>query len=276
VTPHLLKLACGALLALSSLGTAFARSEFKPGENLLASIPDDWGFAHSDERERIRLYEYVPKPQTVEGWTRMITIEAHRLDAQPVDFVRRMGASFKARCPKTETFRDSQPDIDGRPAVRFFFRIPECTGIVPESDLVLAIRGREALYVILHAWRPAPPTKQEFLEANALLNGVRVCDTAAGTCETLKAVVDNYRHGHTSQRTLWQRSMSGAQDAFARNRYDEAQRLFQDAFVEAQRLSPNDETVRSTLLALAQLYRAQGREQDAALMERRAEAIRAE
>src|SRR5262249_55629946 len=142
-------------------------------------------------------------------------------------------------------------------------------------DLVFVIRGRASLYVMVYAWRPDPPTARELEEGQALLNGVRVCDTTAGTCAALAQFTDDYKGGHTDQKILWERSMTTAREAIAGNRGAEAEAALKDAVVEAGRLAPDVTALRTTYLELAQLYRKLGRDTDAAAAESRAAALTA-
>src|SRR5262249_31100607 len=182
-----------------------------------------------------------------------------------------MTGIYKRRCPKTEVQPYAQKEVEGLTARRIFLRVPECAGGV-ESNLVLVIRGRASLYVMLYAWRPDPPTTRELQEGHALLNGVRVCDTAAGTCEALAQFTDSYKGGHTDQKILWERSMTAAREAIAGNRGADAEASLKDAVVEAGRLALDVTTLRATYLELAQLYRTLGRETDAVAAESRAAA----
>jgi hypothetical protein len=264
-----------ALLAVGS-GAATAEPTSGMGEAVILSLPEGWELDWQKEGERVRTQEFVSRPQTVNNWTRLVTVQAHKVDRSPLEFARALAARFKETCPSTEVYRDPQPDVDGRPAVRLFLRVSECAGGTAESDLVLVIQGRAQLFVVLYAWRPVPPTRQEFEQANAVLNSVRVCPTPTGDCTKPEEWQRLAKTRYTPQKALWDRSMAAAQTAFNANRHEEADRLYQDALVEAHRLDPEHEAaVVATYGALAQLYRVQRREELAAEMDRRATVIRA-
>jgi hypothetical protein len=266
------------LLALgpgpATAAPATAAPASAPGEALVFTLPDGWELGWQNEDERVRTQEFVSKPQTVRSWTRLVTVQAHKLIHPLPEFARAIAARVRETCPKAELYRDPQADIDGRPAVRFFLRVPECAATAAESDLILVIQGRDQLFVVLYAWRPVPPTRQEFEQATMLLNSVRVCPTPSGDCTRSAEWEERVKAQYTPQKTLWERSMAAAKAAFNGNRHDEAERLYQEALVEAHRLDAEHETVLTTYDVLATLYRAQRRVELAAEMDRRAALIR--
>jgi hypothetical protein len=266
----LLALGPGPATAAPAIATPAAAA----GEALVFTLPEGWELGWQKEDERVRTQEFISKPQTVQTWTRLITVQAHKLTHPLPEFARAIAAQVRETCPKAELYRDPQPDIDGRPAVRFFLRVPECAATAAESDLILVIQGRDQLFVVLYAWRPVPPTRQEFEQANLLLNSVRVCPTPSGDCTRSAEWDERAKARYAPQKTLWERSMAAAQAAFNANRHDEAERLYQEALVEAHRIDAEHETVLTTYGVLATLYRAQRRVELAAEMERRAALVR--
>src|SRR5262249_60062425 len=135
------------LIVLPLDARAQARRVFPQGENLLLSIPDDWRLGHHAERDKVRVQEFVHSSQTVQAWTRLVTVQVHDLPHSADTFVNAMTAIYKRRCPKTEVQPYAQKEVDGLTARRIFLRVPECASGV-ESNPVLVIPGRASLYVM--------------------------------------------------------------------------------------------------------------------------------
>ena len=101
--------------------------------------------------------EYVPEGETVERWSQMQTHQRFPTLAgeDPVAYLQRVGAALLQACP------DADPQITQgrvgpfRNAV-LYGRCPRnATGPEPETFVLLAVSGREAMHVAQHAWRGA-------------------------------------------------------------------------------------------------------------------------
>ncbi|MFZ1084882.1 MAG: serine protease [Terracidiphilus sp.] len=150
------------------------RSPLLDGENLLFAPPKDFklGF-HSDRNGSMN--EYVPNGQTVEDWTEMLTVQVFRdlKEMEPAAFLQRVGTKWLSDCPETpkDTIRNGH--VNGYPASMLELKCPNVHAKgKPETTVFRAIKGKDALYSVQHAWRTVPSD-----EAKDALSRTDVCDT---------------------------------------------------------------------------------------------------
>ena len=131
-----------------------------------------------------RIMEFVPDGQTVQDWRQMITVQhlSRLAHVDPLQFAGSWAQKFKAACPAVTASRLPQAPIDGHEAVRLYLHTPECGGRAPESVLAVVVKGRDGLHMVQHAWRPAPPTRQELDAAATGFDRLRLCDARSPSC----------------------------------------------------------------------------------------------
>lgn len=151
-------------------------------ENLLQTWPTGFEIGDRQKKGHVSMTEMVPKHETVENWTQMITTQVFHGIVSP-DFRDAYKASvestFKKACESTEFVPFSNLDgvENGYPVHIWmqFCRHKDATK-PPEVTLFKYIRGRDATYVVQWASH-SEPTKQEFQQRMRYLSSVRVCDT---------------------------------------------------------------------------------------------------
>ena len=174
-------------LALVALGPrASAQQASRPGELLIAPVPSGWKVGSEDTRgANQQVTELIPEDQTLERWTRMITVQTYRgaTDRDPMDMVAGLADRLKRLCPGLVVDREPQGPSQPERSLRGSLR---CQG--GESKIVLAIQGRDAFYYVLYQWRGAEDATAELRAGNAYLDTVRVCDARTTGCGDLQGV----------------------------------------------------------------------------------------
>lgn len=136
--------------------------------------------AHRVERPHGMIVEWVPEGETVQSWTRIVTVQrfgevATRM--RPQDIIGNMAEGLPASCPggvagQVETLR-----ISGRPAARFRADCPRNPGTgLPETLFALAIAGATDMHMLQVAFRRVP-SADEVRWAEALLASAAFCTT---------------------------------------------------------------------------------------------------
>ena len=165
------------LTALAVMAATAAQAGDAPEWIGRAELP---GFVegHRVERPHGMIVEWVPDGETVQNWTRIITVQrfgeaATRL--RPRDLIGNMAESLPASCPggvsgTVETLR-----VSGRPAARFRADCPLNPGTgLPESLFALAIAGERDMHMFQVAFR-RPPSADDVRWAQALLASAALC-----------------------------------------------------------------------------------------------------
>ena len=124
-----------------------------------AHVPG-FSVAHRDEGANGMIIERIPNGETVERWTRMVTVQrftgaAERLS--PHDLLANMSNGVANGCPGSRSSEIVRLTISGRPAARFRVDCPlnPSTGL-PETFTALAIAGASDLHVAQVAFRRVP------------------------------------------------------------------------------------------------------------------------
>ncbi len=248
-----------------------------PGENLLSAIPLGWKLSAKSSGNIDRPIEFVTENQSAANWTRLIAVEIRRDGTSLSEYEQKETNTFRATCPDSQIYPREPVTVSGLPAIRFFARAKQCVGATqPESALFLAVRGKDALYVIQLAWRPYPPTENELQAALAYLATVRVCDARAGSCEREQQEAEvGATMVAADQTAVWQKTMDNARGALHVKHYVRAETLYGEALQEAYRMDPIHPLLASTYDALAELWRARFRPSVVKQMQEAAAAIRA-
>ena len=148
------------------------------GENLLFAPPKDFQEAYHDDRVG-SLTEFVPKGETVDLWTEMITVQVfHGLKVEPAPFLQTMGRGLAKSCPGfTSPKGILTGQENGYVVSMLVVRCPlnPATG-KPETTLFRVIKGNDALYSVQHAWRSVASDK-ELGDAVLAIRSATVCDT---------------------------------------------------------------------------------------------------
>jgi len=112
------------------------------------------GYSAGNAQQSIR--EEIPRGETVEAWTRMVTTQRFMGLAQrtsPAAYAQSVLAPLPRACPGAAISPVANLTVSGRPAVRFQVDCPHSAGGRPESFILLAIAGRSDMHVKQAAWR---------------------------------------------------------------------------------------------------------------------------
>ncbi len=149
----LLHLALAALLAPAA---ALAAS----GEQ--ARLPSMPGYVHAYDAvdpQGNRIDEYVPKGQTVQNWTEMITVNTapNSASVSPREFLGFMEAGWKAACPDAQAHWVREGEEEGRPFAVLMLGCPLNPGTgKPEYTWIKGIQGLQGFYTVQKAFRSEP------------------------------------------------------------------------------------------------------------------------
>jgi hypothetical protein len=164
----------GALLASASPARAQAPpatfTVISPiyGQLVRFSMPSNFVVAYENAKGGNYIREAVPKGETVQAWTQMITVTgakglAGNRQVTPESFAVSIAAGFKQACP--DTF-DANPlgatrfgDRDGFVAVAGCGRVANSADKHSETVLIIAVRGSADVYTIQWAERATGAAK---------------------------------------------------------------------------------------------------------------------
>ena len=117
------------------------------------------GYSAGNAQQSIR--EEIPRGETVEAWTRMVTTQRFTGLAQrttPAAYAQSVLAPLPRACPGAAISPVTNLTVAGRPAVRFQVDCPHSAGGRPESFILLAVAGRSDMHVKQAAWRGGTTT----------------------------------------------------------------------------------------------------------------------
>jgi hypothetical protein len=168
-----------AAIALIGYSAAVALGQsLTDAENLLFSPPKDFKVGFQSNRDNRLMTEWVPAAETVEDWTRMLTVQIYRgATAEAATFLQGVGKRYMDACPGTTAKGIYTGQINGYVVSMLLLKCPKnpATG-KPETTAFRVIKGKDALYSVQRAWR-ANPSDQEVDEVMHDLAKVTVCDT---------------------------------------------------------------------------------------------------
>lgn len=150
------------------------------GENLLVSLPDGYKVDFQKRQGNAQITEMVPKAETVQSWTEMLTVQVfHGLKSTPEQFRNRIAALWRRSCPGAESAPIMSAVESGYPVTMWLSACPlnKDTG-KPEMTFMKAIAGKDSFYVVQKAFK-FTPSKEQTASWTQFLKKVAVCDTRA-------------------------------------------------------------------------------------------------
>jgi hypothetical protein len=148
-------------------------------ENLLTPLEDGFKIAYQARQGQVGISEMVPKAETVQAWTRMITAQTFfgRAHADTDSIPNGMSKSWPQACPGGTAQKTAAGTENGYPVSLWTFRcaLNPQTG-QPENMWMKMISGADALYGVQYAYRRAYADDMA-AQAQAFLKTVKVCDT---------------------------------------------------------------------------------------------------
>src|SRR5215469_4550681 len=188
----------GTLVAAGSTGEGLTVASPAFHQLVVFSVPAEFKSNKATiERTNGAFYmrEQVPEGETIDRWTRMISLTATRdlganPSATPQAMLARMTAGFQRNCP--DTFSSAAPGaqtVDGHEAYEVIAscgRVTAGKDTFSESAIMLAIRGSADLYTLQWTERGAQSSRPPAIDTGywtrqlARLQPIKLCPLAAG------------------------------------------------------------------------------------------------
>lgn len=169
--------ACVILLPALLVGRV-AAAELE-NENLLVGAPAGYTIGFQGKNDDGLITEWVPKGETVENWTEMLTVQVfYQLKTTPDAFMHALERRWRAACPEAD---EAQPiasgDENGYPTQVWLLSCPQnpSTGR-PEITWFKAVQGDDSFYVVQEAFK-FMPSEQQITRWVGYLKAVHVCDS---------------------------------------------------------------------------------------------------
>lgn len=149
---HFLAIGLGLALATASSAATAA------GERLASPLLVGFVVGHSAANAEQSIREEVPRGETVERWTRMVTTQRFTglaARSTPEAYARVIAGQLPQACPGATISPIAALTVSRRPASRFQVDCPRNRGGVPETFILLAIAGQSDMHVKQVAFRGA-------------------------------------------------------------------------------------------------------------------------
>jgi hypothetical protein len=151
-------------------------------EELVGPALPGFVVGHDVGNERGSIREEIPRGETVEAWSRMVTSQRFAGLARikpPMLYVRDSLAGLPRACPGARVSPIAAVRISGRSAARVQVDCPRGAGGRPESFMLLAVAGPSGdMHVKQVAWRGGT-TPQTLAWGRSFLAGVMLCTAAS-------------------------------------------------------------------------------------------------
>jgi hypothetical protein len=170
-----------AMLFLTLPGMALAAAA--GGERIVAPALPGFvvGYTASDATRSIK--EEVPKGETVQAWTRMVTTQRFgglAAKVTPAVYAKNIVAGIPQACPGAAVSPVAALTVAGRPAARFQVDCPRNAQGQAETFILLAIAGKADMHVKQVAFR-GRKTAADLTWARTFLAKTILCGAADGT-----------------------------------------------------------------------------------------------
>jgi hypothetical protein len=163
--------------------------EFK-NENLLQTFPKNYKLAYKNENKQthIDMYEFIPKNETLEDWSKMITTNIfHRnLNISPQEYVKVIKAKWEESCEEGYTKLLPHGKENGYEYALVMLYCKKSNQIKKEQLTYLkAIKGNDSFYVVQKAFTFLIE-KNQIIDTMRYLKRIGVCDTRLKNCTISK------------------------------------------------------------------------------------------
>lgn len=148
-------------------------------ENLLQPLPHDFKIANQDGNQKASLTEMVPKDETLDDWSTMVTTQIYygEKDASFEIYRSNMKQRWKAACDTAESASVRDGEENG---YAFQLWVQSChfsdEKRKPEITWFKMIKGHDSAYVVQVAFH-YEPSKPEIVQWMKYLGSVTVCDS---------------------------------------------------------------------------------------------------
>lgn len=167
----------GLATAIAALSTTTPTAA---AEALQPAIPPGYRIGFEATQGRMVMQELVKPPETVEGWTKLITLQTFRggVSIAPEDMLGRIAIGFANACPGMQQDPIRRETINGYPNAFLAIRCPRNPQTSkPENVIFRAIWGNANAYVAQVAVRYQASASETEADRR-YLRGVTVCDPA--------------------------------------------------------------------------------------------------
>lgn len=155
------------------------------GENLLVEIPAGYELAYNQKTGQGEINEFVPKGETVEKWSEMITVQLLPAQNDNTTFYATFESLAKQACRSGYTHVVATTKENGYPVKVFQLLCP--TNLKTdrgEVTFIKTIEGKDKFYVVQKAWRTEkfeldklPITSEDIVKWTQYLKSISVCDS---------------------------------------------------------------------------------------------------
>lgn len=179
-----------AVFLIGSICFVFAGSmagaqDERTGEKLLAAIPAGYEAAHSQKTDQGEIHEFIPKGETVEEWSEMITIQLFSAQNDHSTFYSNVESLVKQACRSGMTRVVASAKENGYPVQVFHLLCPtNLRNNLGEVTFIKTLEGNDKFYVVQKAWRTEkyeleelPISEEEIVKWTEYLRSVSVCDS---------------------------------------------------------------------------------------------------
>lgn len=154
------------------------------GENLLVAIPAGYQLAYNQKTDQGEINEFVPKGETVEKWSEMITVQLLPAQNDNATFYATFESLAKQGCRSEFTHVIATTKENGYPVKVFqLFCTINLQTNMGEVTFIKTIEGKDKFYVVQKAWRTEeyeleqiPITEEDIVKWTEYLRSISVCD----------------------------------------------------------------------------------------------------
>ncbi len=172
------------LCVLLAVASAEAQGELA-GENLLIEVPPGYELGYNQETDQGVINEFVPKGETVEKWSEMITVQLLPARNSNAKFYSTLESLAKQACKGGFAQVVATTKENGYPVKVFQLICPTNPQTnMGEVTFVKTIEGKDKFYVVQKAWRTEkydaeklPLTSEDVVKWTEYLRSVYVCDS---------------------------------------------------------------------------------------------------
>lgn len=149
-------------------------------ENIYFDLPPDFEEGFEDGDESFFIQEWVPKGETVNDWSQMLTLTVQDVaNLNPVEFFNHMADGWEEACPEYGGMLLHEGRENNYPVAVWFLRCPNNPMTnKPEFTYVKGISGNESFYTVQLAYALQADEVDDSIvnQSMVFLKQVTVCD----------------------------------------------------------------------------------------------------
>ena len=151
-------------------------------ENVYFELPPGFVEGFKDRDESFFIREWVPKGESVDGWSEMLTLTIQDMpNVDPVEFFNRMAEGWKEACPEYGGMLLHEGRENNYPVAIWFLKCPvNPMTNKPEFTYIKGIAGNENFYTVqlAYALHSEEITDSTMNYSMGFLKRVTVCDNS--------------------------------------------------------------------------------------------------